>query len=747
MLDPRKNNFRHLNAGLLTAVVFYVLVLYSVPLQSKAFYFDDYVSIVQDQTIKTIDIPAIFNAYNTRFLVGLSFALNYSLCNLHPVGYRLINLLIHCLNALLVYLLIKISLRSFGLRPQDDKKLIWPAFFGSMLFLCHPLQTEPVNFITQRFVLMGTFFYLLTLYLYIQYRCRSKKRYLIAAMASAIAAMFCKEFTVTLPVMLILYDFYFLPSETIRKRCSRILPFFIIALIVPILLLRTPPDAIGVANIASANIVQEGNTQNTGDKIDITRAWGSISRHEYFLTELNVICTYVRLLFLPVNQNLDYDYPLSNGVDAKTALCGVFLLCLLALAAVTYKSYRIISFGILWFFIALSVESSFIPIGHVIAEYRVYLASVGFVFLVAFLLYTQQIDLKRLNMIAAAILIGLSILTYQRNNVWRDEITLWGDALRKSPHKARPHYNHGFVYFHQGKLDEAMSDFNEAIKINPDAAVYINRGIIYYEEGKLTDALSDYNKAIKINPDIAEAYYNRGNAYTQQNNFNDALSDYNKAIELKSNYAEAYSNRGSILVKQGDLTKALASFNKAIEIYPRAAFPVDFDIWRYGPKSALVGEAFKSHYNGYAEAFYNRGFIYDKQGDFIHAISDYSKVIELNSDYADAYNNRGYIYSRQGNYIQAVSDFNKAIEINPNIAGYYYNRGIPESKLGNNEGAITDFTRAIEINPDYADAYYNRSILYYESKRYPQALTDVQIAQKLGAAVNPEFISALNKAL
>ena len=122
--------------------------------------------------------------------------------------------------------------------------------------------------------------------------------------------------------------------------------------------------------------------------IDITRAKGSIGRKQYFLTELNVVRTYVRLLFLPVNQNFDYDYPLSHEMDTKTLLSGVFLLCLLVLAVLTYRSYRIVSFGILWFFIALSVESSLIPIGHVIAEYRLYLASVGFVFLVTVLIYT-----------------------------------------------------------------------------------------------------------------------------------------------------------------------------------------------------------------------------------------------------------------------------------------------------------------------------------------------------------------------
>ena len=179
----------------------------------QSFYYDDHFSIENNEVIKTIDIPKIFNAFNTRFLVGLSFALNYRWCALHPAGYRLINLLIHCLNAFLVYLLIKSTLYLYSARkPIFFCRLEWPAFFASMLFLCHPIQTEPVNFITQRFVLMGSFFYLLTLFLYIQYRCRSQKRYMIASLGAAIAAMFCKEFVVTLPLMLALYDFYFLDA-------------------------------------------------------------------------------------------------------------------------------------------------------------------------------------------------------------------------------------------------------------------------------------------------------------------------------------------------------------------------------------------------------------------------------------------------------------------------------------------------------------------------------------------------------
>ena len=816
----KKNHVVYLNVGIFLTIILYGLVLYIPSLQSKTFYFDDHFSIENNEVIKTIDIPRIFDAFNSRFLVGLSFALNYQWCALHAHGYRLINLLIHCLNAFLVYLLVKSTLYLYSARkPMFFCRLEWPAFFGAMLFLCHPIQTEPVNFITQRFVLMGSFFYLLTLYLYIQYRCRINSEldsreqlrapasvrhedrvsvnttfrgndsyyFLIASWGAAIAAMFCKEFVVTLPLMIAVYDFYFLDAlaEPWWKRCSRILPFFIIVLIVPLLLLRTPPEAIQVANIADYNFIQEEGSPRFGSHIDVTRAHGSIGRKQYFLTELNVVCTYVRLLFLPVNQNFDYDYPISNQADNKTVLCGMFLLCLLGLAAVTYQSNRMVSFSILWFFIALSVESSFIPIGHVIAEYRLYLASVGFVFLVMTLIYMRLMDQKKLNIIAAVILIGFSVLTYQRNKVWKDEFTLWNDSVQKSPHKARPYSKRGIAYYQQGNYTQTMSDFNKAIEINPNyAEVYYNRGIVYQKQGNLTLALSDYNKAIEIDPSSAGAYTNRGGVYDEQGNFpqaisdctkaieidpNDltayenrgvayfkqgdftqALSDYNKAIEINPNYAEVYYNRGNVYDNQGDFTQALSDYNKAIELNPNFAEVYN----KRGSVHKGQGhwlEAISDYTKAIALSpediglYMNRGTCYVQQGNFTQAISDYNKVIEINPNIAEVYNNRGNVYNIQGDLTQALSDYSKAVEINPNYAEVYYNRGNIFDNQGNFTKALSDYNKAIEKNPNIAEVYYTRAVIYYHLKKYHQARADVRKAEELGYTVKPEFIRVLNK--
>jgi tetratricopeptide (TPR) repeat protein len=565
--------------------------------------------------------------------------------------------------------------------------------------------------------------------------------------------MFCKEFVVTLPLILTLYDFYFLDAlaEPWWKRCSRIVPFFAIALIVPLLLLRTPREAVDVANIADSHFIQEGDLQRVGSHIDITKANGAMGRKEYFLTELNVVCTYVRLLFLPVNQNFDYDYPISHIMDGKTLMSGAFLLCLLVLAAVMYKSYRIISFSILWFFIALSVESSFIPIGHVIAEYRLYLASVGFVFLATNLIYMRKADQKQLNIIAAVILVGFSMMTYQRNKVWRGEFTLWNDAVQKSPHKARPYNNRGVIFSEQGNFTQAISDYTKAIEIDPNFAdAYINRGLVYYNQKNFPQGISDFTKAIETDTNYAEAYYGRGLVYEVQNNFAQAVADFTQAIEISPNYALAHYDRGRTYYLQNNFIQAISDFTKVIETNPHNATAYYFRGLAYEAQNNFARaipdytKAIEINPN-YAEACYNRGLAYAQQGEFTQTISDLTKAIGINPNYAEAYYNRGTAYDRQKNFTRAISDYTEVIKRNLQRADAYNNRGYVYSEQGKFTQAITDLNKAIEINSKFAEAYNNRGFVYFKEKEYDKAWADVHKAETLGYRPDKEDLEFLDE--
>ncbi len=720
-----------------------VLILLGLAIYAQtfgfSFVFDDNYFMFNTPYIRGFDkINQIWTIFPKTRMVGVySFALNYCINRLNPQGYHIFNFGIHLLAVGLVWATAAVLFKIVGWIPQDLPFII------ALLFLVHPCQTQAVTYISQRFESMATVFYIGSIYSYLCGRISSSKRRRIflftCSVGFAVLGILTKEVAVTIPLMILAVEFILLNRSPFNFKKSPSWKLYLLitvlgALFVFLFMKMVRTNFVDIYFHFSAPSESHNGDMITGGK--------------YVLTQMRVFLTFLRLLILPVNQNADYDYPLSTGLlHPPLTLVGLCLVGFITFLIFRLrKQWPLIAFGFAWILIIFSINTA--PRVNVIFEHKLYLISFGFFLATVSTLSTIIKDRKILFGLLIMLIVVLSLASYKRNQVWKNDLTLWEDVSRKSPYKARPRYNRGFAYFNRGNFIKAIPDFNKAIEINPGyVEAYINRGIIYYEEGNLTAALSDYNKAIKINPNVAEAYYNRGDAYAKQNNLTGALSDYNKAIELNPDYAQAYTNRGSIYVKQGNFIQALSNYNKAIEIYPAVAVPTDLTIWLDRPKTASAGEVIKSYYSSYADAYYNRGCVYDKLGNFTGALSDYSIAIVINSNYADAYNNRGFIYSRLGNYTQAISDFTKAIEINPDIAGYYYNRGIAYSKQGNYAQTIFDFTKTIEIDPNYAEAYYNRAVFYYELKVYDKALADVQRAEELGVAVNPDFRGALKKAL
>ena len=266
------------------------------------------------------------------------------------------------------------------------------------------------------------------------------------------------------------------------------------------------------------------------------------------------------------------------------------------------------------------------------------------------------------------------------------------------------YFQRALAYKNQGKYPEAIADYTQAIKINPnDALAYNNRGLAYQNQEKYPEAIADYTQAIKLNPNLALAYNNRGIAYSNQGKLDDAIADYNQAIKINPNDAEAYYNRGIAYDNQGKFLKAIADYNQAIKINPNLAY-----------------------------AYYNRGLAYYKQGKIEQAIADFTQAIKINPNYAAAYNNRGLAYQNQGNNLpKAITDYTQAIKINPNLEQAYHNRGNAYLNQGKYLKAIADYTQVIKINPNDAVAYYNRGLAYYKQDNRQKAREDFQTAKQL----------------
>jgi tetratricopeptide (TPR) repeat protein len=686
------------------------VIIYSNTLDSS-FQFDDYNSIVFNPSIRNpANLGTIWNFWPTRFITYLSFALNYHLNQLNVFNYHLFNLIVHLVCAILVWWLV---LLTFSTPTMKDAKITPQAnliaFFAGLVFLAHPIQTQAVTYIIQRATSLAALFYLASVALYAKSRLLqletqvrgSYRFYYAGSLITAVLAMFTKEMTITLPMMILLYEFCFLKTEK-GINWKQLIPFLITLLIIPLTMFLS-------------------KSVNFQEMRRIAEPAPNIFPWHYLLTQFRVMVIYLRLLFLPLNQNLDYDYPIAKSLLDLPTLASLLLLMLILIIAIRICSrYKLISFAIFWFFLALLPESSLIPIKDVIYEHRLYLPMVGFsLFLISIIYYSfGKNNIKPMVFILFIVITCYSILTYQRNFIWKDELSLWNDTVSKSPKKARAYNNRGLAYQTHGNLDQAISDYNNAIEISPNLfEAYSNRGLTYQTQGNLKQAMSDYNKAIELKPNFAEAYSNRGIAYQTQGNLKQAMSDYNKAIELNPNYADAYNNRGLIYQTQGNLKQAMSDYNKAIELNPN-----------------------------YADAYTNRGLIYQTQGNLNQAISDFNKAIAIDPNYDQAYNNRGNIYRTKGNLNQAISDFNKAIEINPNFAQAYNNRGIVYQAQGNLNQAISDYNKVIEIYPDYALAYNNRAVAYFYKKEYSKSWEDVYKAETLGWKFNPGFLQDLKKA-
>jgi tetratricopeptide (TPR) repeat protein len=413
------------------------------------------------------------------------------------------------------------------------------ALFAAIVFISHPVQTQAVTYIVQRLTCLATFFYLASLLAYVKSRLAASgaKRYVFyaASLLSALLAMNTKQIAFTLPLAISLYEFSFFRTA-IRKRALFLFPLLLTIFVIPLSFIDVDrPLGELVGDMGEATTLQD------------------IPRLEYLLTEFRVMATYIRLLVLPVNQNLDYDYPVYDSFFALPVLLSfLLLLAIFALGIFLFHrsrvkdhSSRLIAFGIFWFFLAISVESSIIPL-HVIYEHRIYLPSVGLALAFsagAFLIY-ERLKGRRtratMTVLLAALSLVFGIAAHQRNNVWKTEMGLWEDVVEKSPHKARPHYNLGKSYQQWGMDWEAIKEYEIAVRLKPDyVKAHNNLGIVYLKVGRMEEAIKEYRLTIGLDPGFKEAHFNLGIAYLDKGLIEEAQAELKRTLEIDPGYARA----------------------------------------------------------------------------------------------------------------------------------------------------------------------------------------------------------------
>jgi hypothetical protein len=351
-----------------------ILIAYSNTF-TASFHFDDNPSIVENASIKRATAHNILDILQgIRPVVYLSLMLNYQLGGLNVIGFHIFNIGVHIANSIFVYLLMFWTLNLPALDAKYREKSKRMALFGALLFAIHPLQTETVTYIITRTELLATFFYLATFLLFIKGARTKRASYYVGAFFTATLSMGSKEWAVTLPALLMVYDYLFIAEGKARVVTSRWMVYGAVAI----------PWVIVFRNLDL--FASQGSGAGIGFNVATT---SGITAKTYWLTSLNVVWTYIRLLFLPIKQNLDYDYPIARTLfEFPTLLSFIGHGAVVSAAFWLYKKkgWLLIPFGVAWFYIGLSPVQSFVPIIDVIFEHRAYMPSIGFflVFVVAY---------------------------------------------------------------------------------------------------------------------------------------------------------------------------------------------------------------------------------------------------------------------------------------------------------------------------------------------------------------------------
>lgn len=517
-------------------------------------YFDDMASIVDNIAIRNLG-QSFQDLFSGRGLAQLTFALNYRFGGLEVAGYHLVNISIHIVSSCLVLLILKRVFRS----------ALWWQLLGALLFLVHPLQTQAVTYLVQRMTSLSGLFFFLSLYFFILFREEIESRpdgysfrvwiYYLFSLGCGAAALLSKQNAAILPLALLLFDSYFLPRprhDSFRKRLGVVLPFFVFPL-------WSGYQQVVAPFFQGAVISELGSTVNLASQQHISVA-------NYFVTEFSVIWLYIRLLFLPYGQVLDYGYPLvTTLLTLKSILALAGIIALLSGAFLWRRKLPLISCGIFWFFLALSVESTFIPLDPVF-EHRLYVPMFGFVLVVVGLL--QLLPRPRLgHFLLLLLIVAFAGMAWLRNDLWNAPIALVEDNLRQTPRNERMHVALSKSYLDAGRLDEALTLLHRAIEINPEFdSAYLNLSAIYFQKGENERALEALQRGLVANPFSEKLHNNLGTYYLATGQLEKAKRSFEEVIAHNPFYPDSYVNLGIYYAEIEQLEKASVYYLKAIAL-------------------------------------------------------------------------------------------------------------------------------------------------------------------------------------
>jgi len=535
------------------------------------FVFDDYGSIVDNPNIRQLwPLTAALtgpwqSALAGRPIVSLSLAVNYALGDLSPWGYHAWNLAVHLLAGLALFGCIRRTLAaSPSLRARCGGTADWLAFACALLWLAHPLQTEVIDYVTERTESMMALFYLVTLYTAIRGMgapARAARRWLSLSIVACALGMASKESMATAPVMVFLYDVAFgagTPRRALRER-----RWFYAGL--------TMTWGILVALVAA------------GPRSNSAGLSAGVTPWTYLLNQPAMIVTYLKLTFWPHRLVLDYGLPQSVSLGEALPAAAVVIALMLFTAAAWYRHRRLAFLGT-WFFLTLAPSSSVIPIAtEVGAERRMYLPLAAVIVLVvvggtvalealpAFSSAFDRMSRWRGRLVAAGVTIVycvLAALSLQRTGEYSSRTGIWQTVLDRRPH-GRAHYSLAMELKDEGRRDEALRHYRLALTDTPEAHYAL--AFELDAEGKRAEAIPhfrDYVRLLPNGPNVVRAYTLMGRALASQGQLAQAEAAFRQVLSMQPSNVDARGGLADSLLRQERFQEAVTNYAEYVRAQP-----------------------------------------------------------------------------------------------------------------------------------------------------------------------------------
>lgn len=592
------------------AVALFTFALYLPALRNGFVNWDDFSYIFENPHIRSLNLNFFrWASTNTDVaywhpLTWLSHALDYLLWGLKPAGHHLSSIVCHAANSgiavLLTTIILGLAYETGGAVNLDRKNIYMAAGTTGILFAVHPLHVESAVWLSQRKDLLYSMFYMLSMICYLRCRTGSSPAYTFyrnrdyfLALVMFFLALCSKPMAVTLPVVLLLLDWYPLDRIKTWKNFS-------------VLLLEKLPFAALSIIISISTIIAQ---KNTGDLKSLEVATVGVR----ILVAFRALALYLWKIIVPAELLPLYAYPRDASILRPEYPAAVLFVLLLTSACgyVVRKKPQWLA-AWLFFLINLFPVLGFLQAGmQSMADRYVYLAALGVFLPVGVLSAKAWTGCKRaavrysVTAAALVLVILLSYLTVKQTAVWQSSVTLWSYQIaRERIPSANTYFLRAGAYRDEKLLNQAFEDYSKAAALEPKFLyAYFDRGELLLENGRYDLAIEDYSRVIELDSEFTDAYIGRGKAYYVKGEREKALEEFNSIISRKPSAYKAYASRGVIHKNNSEIDKAFADFDKALSIKP------DF-----------------------VNIYLARGDLYSRTGAIDRALRDYQKACELGSE-------------------------------------------------------------------------------------------------------------------